>query len=169
MWLKFKLEQCFINLLLKCLPDKPYSPTKKLLSYPVHSNCHTGQTSGCINQFLPLPAHELCANSVPATSNTPLLAGSKPQSIRNVVVLPAPLGPSQPKISPRDTSNEVLATAVKSPKVRTKSFTTNHRVSRAAVLHYLLCFSTCGVLGAFYQRKLLKRSKAKFSCANTVF
>ena len=43
--------------------------------------------------------------------------------MRNVVVLPAPLGPSSPKISPRRTSNEVLATAVKSPKRRTSSRT----------------------------------------------
>ena len=44
--------------------------------------------------------------------------------MRNVVVLPAPFGPSNPKISPRCTVNDVLATAVKSPKVLTKSLTT---------------------------------------------
>ena len=60
----------------------------------------------------------------PATCSEPLVAGNNPHSIRNVVVLPAPLGPSKPKISPRRTSNEVLATAVKSPKRRTRSRTT---------------------------------------------
>ena len=60
----------------------------------------------------------------PATCSEPLVAGNNPHSIRNVVVLPAPLGPSRPKISPRRTSNEVLATAVKSPKRRTRSRTT---------------------------------------------
>ena len=44
--------------------------------------------------------------------------------MRNVVVLPAPLGPSSPKISPRRTSNDVRATAVKSPNMRTRSRTT---------------------------------------------
>jgi ABC-2 type transport system ATP-binding protein len=110
-----------------------------------------------------------CARAVrkfmPATSNTPLLAGSKPQSIRNVVVLPAPLGPSKPKISPRDTSNEVLATAVKSPKVRTKSFTTITGFSSC-------CFTLCSVFtcgGSEFSIKDIEGSKAKFSCANTVF
>ena len=60
----------------------------------------------------------------PATCSEPLVAGNNPHSIRNVVVFPAPLGPSRPKISPRRTSNEVLATAVKSPKRRTRSRTT---------------------------------------------
>ena len=60
----------------------------------------------------------------PATCSEPLVAGNNPHSIRNVVVLPAPLGPSRPKISPLHTSNEVLATAVKSPKRRTRSRTT---------------------------------------------
>ena len=60
----------------------------------------------------------------PATSRWPLVAGSSPHSMRKVVVLPAPFGPSRPKISPRATSNEVLATAVKSPKRRTRSRTT---------------------------------------------
>jgi hypothetical protein len=35
-----------------------------------------------------------------------------------VVVLPAPLGPSSPKISPRATANESPSTAVTSPKRR---------------------------------------------------
>ncbi|WP_410207274.1 hypothetical protein, partial [Bordetella parapertussis] len=43
--------------------------------------------------------------------------------MRNVVVLPAPLGPSRPKISPRRTLNEVLATAVDAPNLRTRSWT----------------------------------------------
>ena len=59
----------------------------------------------------------------PATSRKPLVAGSRPQSMRNVVVFPAPLGPSRPKISPRRTLNEVLATAVKLPNWRTRSRT----------------------------------------------
>ena len=31
----------------------------------------------------------------PATSRKPLVAGSRPQSMRNVVVFPAPLGPTE--------------------------------------------------------------------------
>src|SRR5258708_28515472 len=37
-------------------------------------------------------------------------------SIRTIVVLPAPLGPSSPKTSPRRTSKLTLSTAVKAPK-----------------------------------------------------
>ena len=39
------------------------------------------------------------------------------------MVLPAPLGPSNPKISPRFTSKEVWFTATKSPKFFTRSLT----------------------------------------------
>ena len=43
--------------------------------------------------------------------------------MRKVVVLPAPLGPSRPNTSPRCTEKEVLFTAVKSPNLRTRFFT----------------------------------------------
>lgn len=59
----------------------------------------------------------------PATEILPLVAGKRPQSMRNVVVLPAPFGPSRPKTSPRRTENEVCETAVKSPNLRTRSCT----------------------------------------------
>ncbi len=41
------------------------------------------------------------------------MTGKSPQSMRKVVVLPAPFGPSRPKISPQPTSKEMLSTAVK--------------------------------------------------------
>ena len=44
--------------------------------------------------------------------------------MRNVVVLPAPFGPSNPKISPRVTLNDVSSTAVKSPNFLTRFSTT---------------------------------------------
>ena len=53
----------------------------------------------------------------------PLLAGRSPHSMRKVVVLPAPFGPSSPKISPRLTEKETWSTAVKSPNFRTRSVT----------------------------------------------
>ena len=40
-----------------------------------------------------------------------------PASIRSVVVLPAPLGPSSAKISPRPSSNDTRSTATRSPNV----------------------------------------------------
>ena len=43
-----------------------------------------------------------------------------PPSIRNVVVLPAPFGPSSPKTSPLWTSNVTSSTAVRDPKVRAR-------------------------------------------------
>jgi hypothetical protein len=47
--------------------------------------------------------------------------------MRKVVVLPAPLGPSRPKISPCATSKEVLATAVKSPNAAYQIAHHDHR------------------------------------------
>ena len=43
--------------------------------------------------------------------------------MRIVVVLPAPLAPRKPKISPRGTLNETRSTATKSPKRRVRSLT----------------------------------------------
>src|SRR5277367_3248988 len=56
------------------------------------------------------------ATSKPATSAWPPLGVSRVVSIRTTVVLPAPLGPSSPKTSPRRTSKLTLSTAVKAPK-----------------------------------------------------
>ena len=48
----------------------------------------------------------------------PPLGARRPQSMRKVVVLPAPLGPRSPKTSPFFTVKLVSATAVKLPKRR---------------------------------------------------
>src|SRR5271156_5893470 len=56
------------------------------------------------------------ATSKPATNAWPSLGVSSVVSIRTTVVLPAPLGPSNPKTSPRRTSKLTLSTAVKAPK-----------------------------------------------------
>jgi len=61
--------------------------------------------------------------ATPATRRCPLLAGSSPHRIRKVVVFPAPFGPRRPNTSPRSTEKEVWFTAVKAPKVRTRSLT----------------------------------------------
>ena len=52
---------------------------------------------------------------MPATVTLPLVGGRKPVIMRMVVVLPAPLGPSIPTISPSLTEKEMPSTAVKSP------------------------------------------------------
>src|SRR5260370_9894475 len=56
------------------------------------------------------------ATSKPATNPWPLLGAMSVVSIRTMVVLPAPLGPSSPKTSPRRTSKLTLSTAVNAPK-----------------------------------------------------
>src|SRR5271154_7436900 len=56
------------------------------------------------------------ATSKPATIAWPPLGTSSVVSIRTTVVLPAPLGPSNPNTSPRRTSKLALSTAVKVPK-----------------------------------------------------
>src|ERR1700722_15925835 len=53
---------------------------------------------------------------MPVTYPCPSVGTISVVSIRTIVVLPAPLGPSSPKTSPRRTSKLTLSTAVKAPK-----------------------------------------------------
>ena len=57
--------------------------------------------------------------STPKMLASPPSIGSRVASILSMVVLPAPLGPSTPKTSPRRTSRSIPSTARKSPKVLT--------------------------------------------------
>src|SRR5690242_6491985 len=66
---------------------------------------------------------------MPPTSAVPEVGRSRPQSIRMVVDLPAPLLPRKPKISPRRTSNERWSTATKLPKRRVRSRTSIARLA----------------------------------------
>src|SRR5690349_8519931 len=61
--------------------------------------------------------------STPPTMALPDVGSSRPQSIRMVVDLPAPLLPRNPKISPRATSNDTRSTATNWPKRRVRSRT----------------------------------------------
>ena len=54
--------------------------------------------------------------STPSTSTWPRSGDRMPASIRSVVVLPAPFGPSRPTISPGLTARDTSATAITSPK-----------------------------------------------------
>src|SRR4029079_11811430 len=55
------------------------------------------------------------ASGIPATVAVPALGASSVPSVRTSVVFPAPFGPRNPKTSPRPTSNETSAKAVRSP------------------------------------------------------
>src|SRR5271168_3214841 len=57
--------------------------------------------------------------SRPSTHAEPLLRGSRPVSILMTVVLPLPLGPRKPNISPFSTRKLMPLTAVNAPKRRT--------------------------------------------------
>src|ERR1700686_2259 len=70
--------------------------------------------------MLRLTSSGCVATSKPPTIARPEVGGNSPQRIRMVVDLPAPLGPRNPKISPRFTSSETRSTAVKSPKRLTR-------------------------------------------------
>src|SRR4051812_13419460 len=61
---------------------------------------------------------------MPAIATRPSLGVNKPHKTRIVVVLPAPLAPKNPKISPALTVKDTEFTAVKSPK-RTASRSTS--------------------------------------------
>src|SRR3970040_2540180 len=84
----------------------------------------------------------------PSTTPSPPPRPSSPQIIEIVVVLPAPLGPSRPYVSPAATEKLTPSTAVREPKRlrRSRQSSTGvgmaiHRVSRSgraaarAVLH----------------------------------
>src|SRR6185295_10593738 len=64
---------------------------------------------------------------MPSSTASPAVGESTPASMRKVVVLPAPSGPTRPNSSPRATSNVIPATAVRAPKVRVR-FSTRRRV-----------------------------------------
>ena len=61
-------------------------------------------------------ASDWVATSKPATQALPSVGWLKPVSIRIAVVLPAPLAPRKPKISPWRTLKEIWSTAVNVPK-----------------------------------------------------
>src|SRR5690349_1509936 len=58
--------------------------------------------------------------STPPTVAVPAVGSSRPQSMRMVVDLPAPLLPRKPKISPRRTSKLMLSTATNAPNFRVR-------------------------------------------------
>jgi hypothetical protein len=53
--------------------------------------------------------------SKPATRRTPALGFRIPAIARSVVVLPAPLGPTKPRIAPAGTAKERSSTAFSAP------------------------------------------------------
>src|SRR5213593_1200776 len=57
-------------------------------------------------------------SEAPAIATSPKSGSSKPAHILSVVVLPAPLGPRNPRISPARTSRSRWLTAVRLPKRR---------------------------------------------------
>src|SRR5512138_764862 len=59
----------------------------------------------------------------PSTTASPDVGGSTPASMRSVVVLPAPSGPTMPNNSPGATSKVTRSTAIVSPKWRDRSRT----------------------------------------------
>src|SRR2546422_7978996 len=54
---------------------------------------------------------------------SPVVGGKTPARMRIVVVLPAPLGPRKPTISPRSTRKEIPATASTAPKLLVRPLT----------------------------------------------
>ena len=61
--------------------------------------------------------------SQPATVPVPSVGRLSPHSMRIAVVLPAPLAPRKPKISPLRTSKDMWSTAVKDPNFFVSPFT----------------------------------------------
>src|SRR5271166_869227 len=78
-----------------------------------------------------MPSSATWCGARPVTSwsfqmSRPPLGGSMPQIRFNKVVLPEPLGPKMPTISPRAMLNETSATAVRPPKRLLKALTSKN-------------------------------------------
>src|SRR6201990_880369 len=65
------------------------------------------------------------AISAPANSIEPAVGSSVPESMLKIVLLPEPLGPIRPRISPCSTLNDTLLTAVKPPNRFTSPLTSS--------------------------------------------
>src|SRR3954451_4580789 len=63
--------------------------------------------------------------SAPSNRIDPAVGTSVPDSMLKIVLLPEPLGPIRPRISPCSTRNDTLLTAVKPPKRFTNPSTTS--------------------------------------------
>ncbi len=65
------------------------------------------------------------AISCPRKRIDPAVGAKVPESMLKIVLLPDPLGPIRPRISPSSTLNETLLTAVKPPKRLTSPLTSS--------------------------------------------
>ena len=93
----------------------------------------------------------------PAISTSPALGFSKPATMRNVVVLPQPLGPSSVTTSPCSTLNETLSTAVILPKILTRFLyfekSLAHELPNTSISNGIrLSFTCIGRLGVSFDR-----------------
>src|SRR5580698_1422792 len=66
--------------------------------------------------------------SAPSNFIEPEVGGNVPDSMLKIVLLPEPLGPIRPRISPRSTLNDTLLTALKPPNCLTRPSTTSTAV-----------------------------------------
>src|SRR6185503_13101902 len=77
-------------------------------------------------------------SGAPSTRAEPEVGSTRPSSILSEVVLPAPLGPRKPKISPRFTTKERSSTATFSPnRLRSPWVSTTASVMSERLLHGL--------------------------------
>src|SRR5487761_220639 len=76
--------------------------------------------------------------SIPSMRAVPDVGVSSPHSLRNVVVLPAPLAPRKPKISPRSTAKLTPLTALTTP-YRLTSCLASTAVDSPAALEVTVC------------------------------
>src|SRR5436305_14755069 len=72
---------------------------------------------------------------MPSIRASPEVGRRTPASMRRVVVLPAPSGPTRPNSSPRPTSKLTPATAVRSPNLRVRPSTRRRGSDMNSTLH----------------------------------
>src|ERR1700722_16426606 len=92
--------------------------------------------------------------SIPLISTLPVVAASTPSTMLMVVVLPAPLGPSRPTISPRPTVNDTSSSATTLP------YTLWSRLTRSAGQSDFGCVSGIGMAGLCNVAAKLSRDPA---------
>ena len=111
----------------RCAAPAPRGPGRRRgrrsAGSPAPTARHRARSAAPCSRCGRAPRRGRAADPAPATRALPPDGRSRPHSMRKMVDLPAPFGPSRPKISPRATAKLTWSTAVKSPKRRTRSRT----------------------------------------------
>ena len=128
---------------LACVDERPSRrPNSQRFSRPVRFS-----STEAYCPVTPTSWRIMCGSrrtSTPKMLASPSSIGSRVASIRSIVVLPAPLGPSTPNTSPRRTSRSMPSTARWAPKVLTRPVAETARSESGRLCHAQQRAGRCG-------------------------